>query len=108
MTAGIVYQIDCKDCGKAYIGETGKTLEEKLNQHQAAIRNKNSQYQTYQPCRDENHQLKFDNPKILDRNNKDRSRWILESFYSRKHGNVINRFRNISEVYTPTAMQSLS
>ena len=42
MTAGIVYQIDCKDCDKAYIGETGKTLEERLNQHQAAIRNKNS------------------------------------------------------------------
>ena len=30
MTAGVVYQNDCKYCSKNYIGETGKTLEERL------------------------------------------------------------------------------
>ena len=33
LLAGIIYQIDCKDYNKTFIGETGKTLEEGLNQH---------------------------------------------------------------------------
>ena len=32
LSAGIIYQIDCNDCNKAYIGETGKTLEGRFNQ----------------------------------------------------------------------------
>ena len=66
----------------------GNTSEETLNQHQPAIRNKNSQYQTYQHCKDEIYQPNLNNPNILDCNNKERPPRILESFYSIKHGNV--------------------
>ena len=34
---GVVYAFDC-DCGKSYIGETGRTLEERMNEHKGAIR----------------------------------------------------------------------
>ena len=43
-------------------------LQERLQQHAAALRNKTENYLTYQHCRDNNHSLDISNTKILDRN----------------------------------------
>jgi len=36
----LVYLISCNKCKKQYIGETGRTLRDRLNDHRSAIRNK--------------------------------------------------------------------
>ena len=33
---GVVYKVEC-DCGYAYIGETGRTLNVRLKEHQRAV-----------------------------------------------------------------------
>ena len=32
--AGVVYAVGCKDCPKVYIGETGRTVKQRLKEHQ--------------------------------------------------------------------------
>ena len=33
-----VYRIPCKDCNEVYIGETGRHLEERLNEHKKSVK----------------------------------------------------------------------
>ena len=35
---GSVYEVPCIDCGKVYIGETGRNLQERLKEHKYAAR----------------------------------------------------------------------
>ena len=35
----LVYQIQCKRCGAAYIGETGRLFKTKLNEHKKDVDN---------------------------------------------------------------------
>ena len=40
-TCGVVYKITCSCC-KKYVGETGRTIEERIKEHQADVNNKRS------------------------------------------------------------------
>ena len=40
-TYGVVYKITCSCC-KKYVGETGRTIEERIKEHQADVNNKRS------------------------------------------------------------------
>ena len=31
--SGVVYKVNCKDCDKYYIGETGRTIEMRMKEH---------------------------------------------------------------------------
>ena len=43
-------------------------LRERLEQHAAALRNKNDKYLTFKHCRENNHTLDLQNTKILNYN----------------------------------------
>ena len=36
---GVVYEVPCSDCDHMNIGETGRTLEKRLNEYWAAVKN---------------------------------------------------------------------
>ena len=57
-------------------------LQERLQQHAAALRNKTENYVTFQHCRDDNHSLDITNSKMLDLNKYERPRRVLESLCS--------------------------
>ena len=63
---GVVYDITCNDCGEHYIGETARTLEKRLGEHQkqttSAIREHQSQA---------NHEIDWEGVKILDKESVD-------------------------------------
>ena len=35
---GVVYKISCSDCSKSYIGQTGRTLAQRVKEHQRYVR----------------------------------------------------------------------
>ena len=35
----VVYRIPCTNCPRTYIGQTGRTLTQRLKEHQRAVRN---------------------------------------------------------------------
>ena len=39
-TRNIIYVVTCEKCGKQYVGETGRSLRDRLNDHKSDIRNK--------------------------------------------------------------------
>ena len=34
---GVVYEVPCRDCNRTYIGETGRSLQERLKEHRYAV-----------------------------------------------------------------------
>jgi len=85
---GVVYDITCNDCGEHYIGETGRTLEKRLGEHQkqttSAIREHQSQA---------NHEIDWEGVKILDRESVDVKRKIKEAIHIRCQRPTLNRDR---------------
>ena len=53
-------------------------LQETLQQHAAAFRNKTENYLTYHHCTDNNHSLDISNTKIVDQNKCERPQRVLE------------------------------
>ena len=39
LKTGIQYQIGCQDCSATYVGQTGRTLAQRLNKHKSALTN---------------------------------------------------------------------
>ena len=40
--SGVIYQIPCSRCPQTYIGQTGRTLGQRLKEHQRAVRDRNT------------------------------------------------------------------
>ncbi len=83
---GVVYKIECSDCDKFYIGQTGKDVEERMKQH---LDNLNKYDPTInnivQHVKISQHKLKFEEPRILAFDNNKRRREIKETLLTRKN-----------------------
>ena len=63
-----VYSIPCKDCPKAYFGQTGKELSTRLSQHRGYARGTNEQARTtaiFKHMSQENHAIDFDHAALV-------------------------------------------
>ena len=38
----IVYQIPCKDCSQTYVGHLGRTITDRIKEHQWAVKNRDT------------------------------------------------------------------
>ena len=92
---GVVYKVLCKDCDMYYIGETGRHLSVRLNEHKANARNKTINMsglsQHIVQC---NHEVEWDDVKILCRENDFKKRKFQEAIAIK---NDINRAMNKKE-----------
>ena len=53
--AGSVYAIPCNNCNNIYIGQTGRSLKERLKEHERAIRGKYNSNALYRHQSETNH-----------------------------------------------------
>lgn len=83
-----VYKIDC-DCGLSYIGQTKRSIATRLKEHVADVKNRRStksavcEHALDKP----NHYLRFDQPKILAKENRYMPRMLREAIEIKKHPN---------------------
>ena len=63
--SGVVYKLPCNDCSSVYIGETGRVLQDRLDEHSRDIRNKKELSHVYSHVDSTGHSFNFSNVKII-------------------------------------------
>ena len=99
--AGVVYKLDCKNCDAKYVGETGRQLQERMNEHQRDIVKKKKTSKVYEHVSKTKHAFDFDNVSVLDNCSHKKVRLQLESVHSYIQSNSINRSLTLNSAYKP-------
>ncbi|XP_078361564.1 uncharacterized protein LOC144645923 [Oculina patagonica] len=84
----MVYDITCNDCGEHYIGETARTLEKRLGEHQKQATSAIQEHQSQA-----NLQIDWEGVKILDKESVEVKRKIKEAIHIRRQRPTLNRDR---------------
>ena len=103
----VVYKIPCKNCERSYIGETGRLFRTRLEEHKKDVESNTktkytrSQRQISQDtihksaltdhATTENHEIDWDNIKIVDKESQRRKRHVKEAIWIKRTKGAINR-----------------
>jgi len=96
----LVYRIKCNNCTKNYIGETGRELHVRLNEHQRNVRNEDENSLLFQHVDNTGHNFDFRNVDILAYEENYSTRRFLEASYTISDKNSINRARDLPEQFS--------
>ena len=105
---GTVYEVPCYGCTQVYIGETGRNLKTRINEHRNNVKFANEKSLIFQHSLNNNHKINFENTKILIKSSREKSRKFLESCFSKLNANSYNRSVDIPDVYLPLLNISIS
>ncbi|KAL9965919.1 hypothetical protein ACROYT_G029786 [Oculina patagonica] len=101
---GVVYRIPC-ECGKVYIGETGRPMQDRIKEHDRDIRLARTQTSAVaEHTNNTGHYPLWNEVKFIDRNSHWYTRRVKEAIHIRLHPNNINRDSGIEipEAWMPT------
>ena len=73
-----VYSIPCKDCSQRYIGESGRGLSVRINEHKNACRRGQDNNMIAKHVWDRNHRIDWDSSKIIYKSNDIGKRRVVE------------------------------
>ena len=76
---GCVYSIPCNRCDQFYIGQTGKFLEKRLEQHKQSVRYGQENNAVFCHVRDFNHSINWQETKKIGSSNNILEQNIIES-----------------------------
>ena len=90
--AGVVYQIPCSDCPQTYIGQTGRTLLQRIKEHKMAVKDRNviTSALAEHTCQT-GHTIDWSQTEILGTNQNTSRRCLLESWMIQKEPHTLNR-----------------
>ena len=97
----IVYKLNCNNCNVEYIGETGRNLCTRMEEHERDVRIGKENSQVYHHSRSTGHSFGFQEPSVLHQNSNVWYRRRLESFYTINHPNSINRAYDVTPSLIP-------
>ena len=90
--SGVVYHIPCKDCGNAYVGETGRYCGQRKKEHMADLKLGNiSRSAVAEHAIINDHRIDWDQCRVLCKENNLHKRKKLESWEIHKLPASINR-----------------
>ena len=101
---GVVYRTLC-ECGKVYIGETGKPMQDRMKEHERDIRLSRTQTSAVsEHANNTGHNPLWNEVKFIDRDPHWYTRRVKEAIHIRLHPNNINRDSGIEipEPWMPT------
>ena len=102
--SGIIYQVTCADCPHCYIGETGRTLNERLKEHKRALRLNNPSHSAIaEHAYNTGHNIEWDNATIIDFESNIWKRKVKESLWINRIKPTLNRDTGyiLSPIYGP-------
>ncbi len=74
-----IYTVPCKNCNRFYIGQTGKTLEQRKKQHKYSVRTGQQSNELFMHVRDINYSIDWENSRKVKTNKSSLERNIKES-----------------------------
>lgn len=99
----LIYQINCLNCNKIYIGQTGRYLRERLNQHKYCVEriSTNGRTALTKHAQTHKHSFDFDKTKILDIETNKYKRNFIEMYHIKKRiDNCVNFRTDINKLTT--------
>ena len=91
-TAGVIYNIPCKDCSSCYIGQTSRRLCQRIKEHRRAVQAADFVTSALaEHAWTEQHRVDWDNVRILARQSDFMTRTVLESILIRTTSSTLNR-----------------
>ena len=85
-----VYSIPCKNCNLRYIGESGRGLSIRINEHKSACRRGQENNMVAKHAWEMNHQIDWDNAKVIYKSNSIGKRRVVEGALT----GLLNTFDN--------------
>ena len=88
-TKGVVYMIPC-ECGRVYVGETGRTLKQRITEHKRAVKNADSNNGLAVHVAGTGHTIHWDEAEVVCREEQWTKRKIKESLTIKARANNLN------------------
>jgi hypothetical protein len=95
--SSVIYQINCNDCSKNYVGETSKRLKSRIHEHELCVKRKDILSLVAQHGCENNHTFNFSEAKVIGTAKSKSSRLLKESWLTNE--NSINRHVNLDPAY---------
>ena len=87
----VVYKIDCKDCDASYVGQTGRCLKTRINEHKNHINRNTTQHSVITQHRiDLGHDFNWDKVHILDKEQILHKRLLSEMIHIKRQKQGLN------------------
>ena len=100
-TDRVIYRISCNECDKFYIRETGRQLKMHLKEHKANAQSNNTKNMLglSQHIKNENHEIKWDDAEIIDRDKYFKRRKFKEAVaINKSKENILNKKEEIKTI----------
>ena len=90
--AGVVYKIPCSSCPRVYIGQTGRTLGQRVKEHQRSVRDKKIATSALaEHLERTGHTIDWTSTEVLDNCTHTSKRCLVESWMIQKEPSSLNR-----------------
>ena len=87
---GVVSEVPCGECEQVYIGETGRNLNERLKEHQYAVKEENPKNGIAANACQQQHEVNWDAGKVRCTEQHYRKRKVLEALHVWQQPNTSN------------------
>ena len=88
-TKGVVYKIPC-ECGRMYVGETGRTLKQRITEHKRAVKNADSNNGLAVHVAETEHEIRWNEAEVVCREEQWTKRKIKEGLSIKAHTGNLN------------------
>ena len=105
---GAVYEIPCKDCNKVYIGETGRSLAERMKEHKYAVKRHDEKNGVAVHAWTAQHRVDWSAAKVRTTEEHLWKREVLEAIYIKRQPVTSNLDcgLQLNPIWSPLLMQS--
>ena len=96
----MVYRIPCAQCQWSYVGETSRTLKERLTEHRRAVKNFSSSSEIANHVLDADHRVDWEGAEILNFEDCHQKRIFKESWFTRIHNSGNRVFYDLNSAWS--------